>query len=150
MCQDARPFVVLMADDDAEDCLLVRDAAAEARLAHVFRFVSDGEALFDYLGRRGPFAEESAPRPDLVLLDLNMPKKDGRETLRQLKADPRFRDIPVVVLTTSTTEDDVAYSYRSGASSFVVKPATYQAWIDLVRDLCDYWFRLVRLPRERP
>ncbi len=73
-----------------------------------------------------------------------------REALRQLKADPRFRDIPVVVLTTSTTEDDVAYSYRSGANSFVVKPATYQAWIDLVRDLCDYWFRLVRLPRERP
>lgn len=150
MAEDQRPFVVLVADDDAEDCLLVRDAVAEGGLPHVLRFVHDGEDLFDYLDRRGKYAGGSVPRPDLLLLDLNMPRKDGREALRQLKADPRFRAIPVVVLTTSVAEDDVTYCYQTGAASFVAKPSTYRAWIELVRGLCTYWFQLVRLPTERP
>jgi len=146
MSQAARPFVILMADDDAEDCLLVRDAVEETGLPHLLRFVADGEELLEYLNRQGQYVDGRAPRPDLILLDLNMPKKDGREVLRQLKSDPGLRPIPVVVLTTSASEDDVAYCYEMGASSFVSKPATFRAWIDVVRNLCSYWFKLVTLP----
>jgi CheY-like chemotaxis protein len=146
MCQAGRSFVILMADDDAEDCLLVRDALEETKLPHSLRFAADGEEVLEYLHRQGQYADGRAPRPDLILLDLNMPKKDGREVLRHLKADRRLRTIPVVVLTTSASEDDVAYCYEMGASSFVSKPVTYRAWIDVVRNLCSYWFQLVTLP----
>ena len=150
MSEAARPFVIGMADDDAEDCLLVRDAVRETKLPHVLRVVADGEELLEYLDRQGQYADGGAPRPDLILLDLNMPKKDGREVLRHLKSEPRLRTIPVVVLTTSASEDDVTYCYDKGASSFVSKPSTYRAWIDVVHDLCSYWFRLVTLPSCRP
>jgi CheY-like chemotaxis protein len=150
MCQGGRRFVILMADDDAEDCLLVRDAVEETRLPHQVRFVPDGEELLDYLKRQGQYAEEHSPRPDLILLDLNMPKKDGREVLRQLKCDPRLRAIPVVVLTTSTSEDDVAYCYQTGASSFLSKPVSYRAWIEMIGNLFSYWFQLVKLPTDQP
>jgi CheY-like chemotaxis protein len=150
MCQSRKPFVIVMADDDAEDCLLVRDAIGETGLLHGLYFVADGEELLDYLCCQGKYANGRAPRPDLILLDLNMPRKDGREALRHLKSDPQLRSIPVVVLTTSTAEDDVVYCYAMGASSFVSKPVTYRAWIDMVRHLSSYWFNLVRLPSTRP
>ncbi len=142
-----RPFTILMADDDDEDCLLVRDALALCVSPHDLRTVPDGVELLDYLDRRGKYEDRrQSPRPDLILLDLNMPRKDGREALGELKADRRWRQIPVVVLTTSTSDDDISFSYRSGASSYIAKPSTYQAWVELVRTLNKYWFELARLP----
>ncbi len=146
MATDARSFVILMADDDAEDCLLLRDAIAEAGLSFELRTAVDGEELFDYLVGRGRFASVDAPRPSLILLDFNMPRKDGREALRELKADPRFQTLPIVVLTTSTAPDDVDFAYRTGASSYVTKPVTYRQWVDLVRNLSRYWREVVELP----
>jgi CheY-like chemotaxis protein len=143
-----RSFTILMADDDAEDCLLVRDALALNVIPHDLRTVADGVELLDYLDRRGKYEDRrQSPRPDLILLDLNMPRKDGREVLEELKADGRWRQIPVVVLTTSTSDDDIGFCYRSGASSYIAKPSTYQAWTELVRTLNKYWFELARLPK---
>ena len=116
---DALPksYTILMADDDDEDCLLVRDALALNVIPHDLRTVPDGVELLDYLDRRGKYEDRRhSPRPDLILLDLNMPRKDGREALGELKADRRWRHIPIVVLTTSTSDDDVSFSYRSGTS----------------------------------
>jgi CheY-like chemotaxis protein len=147
---DALPksFTILMADDDDEDCLLVRDALTLNVIRHDLRTVPDGVELLDYLDRRGKYEDRrQSPRPDLILLDLNMPRKDGREALGELKADRRWRQIPVVVLTTSTSDDDISFSYRSGASSYIAKPSTYQAWVELVHTLNKYWFELARLPR---
>jgi CheY-like chemotaxis protein len=142
-----RSFTILMADDDDEDCLLVRDALALNVIPHDLRTVPDGVELLDYLDRRGKYEDRrQSPRPDLILLDLNMPRKDGREALGELKADRRWRQIPVVVLTTSTSDDDISFSYRSGASSYIAKPSTYQAWVELVGTLHKYWFELARLP----
>lgn len=140
-------FVILMADDDPEDRLLVKDALQEVHLAHDLRFVIDGEDLLDYLYRRGKYEDRNgAPRPDLILLDLNMPKRDGREVLRNLKSDPRLQRIPIVVLTTSVAEADVAFCYDVGASSYITKPVTFRAWMDLVGALSKYWFEIVQLP----
>jgi CheY-like chemotaxis protein len=150
MSRDERPLVILMADDDAEDCLLVKEAIEEAGFCDILRFVADGEELLEYLNRNGRHAVERAPRPDLILLDLNMPRKDGREALRQIKSDPRLQDIPVVVLTTSTSADEVSFCYRNGANSFVCKPTSFRDWIDGLRVLCSYWFNLVRLPGDGP
>jgi CheY-like chemotaxis protein len=142
-----RTFTILMADDDEEDCLVVREALAHGKVPHDLRTVSDGEELLDYLERQGKYRNgQAAPRPDLILLDLNMPRKDGREALGELKSHHRWKEIPVVVLTTSTAEDDVNYAYRTGASSYIAKPSTFQAWIELVRRLNGYWFELARLP----
>lgn len=147
MSMSGRTFCILMADDDAEDCLLVREALRETGTGHELLTVSDGEELLDYLYGRGAYANgRKAPRPDLILLDLKMPKKDGRDALREIKADGRFQSVPIVVLTTSTADDDVDYCYRIGASSYIPKPVTFQAWMDLMRTLDKYWFELVRLP----
>jgi CheY-like chemotaxis protein len=140
------PFVILVADDDAEDCLLIKEAVAETGIPHVIRFVADGAELLEYLNRTGRYANGGAPRPSLILLDLNMPRKDGREVLGDLRGDDRFKTIPVVILTTSASEDDVSYCYRNGANSFVCKPATFRTWIETVRTLCSYWFQLCNLP----
>jgi CheY-like chemotaxis protein len=126
---------------------LVKDALAEADLDHDLRVVADGEELFDYLHRRDRFSEaESSPHPDLLLLDLNMPRKDGREALRELKEHPDFQRIPVVVLTTSTEKDDVGFCYNAGASSYCAKPASYSALCELMEVVSKYWFEHVRLP----
>ncbi len=143
-----RSYTILMADDDDEDCLLVRDALTLNVVPHDLRTVPDGVELLNYLDRRGKYEDRRhSPRPDLILLDLNMPRKDGREALGDLKADRRWRHIPIVVLTTSTSDDDVSFCYRSGASSYIAKPCTYQAWVELVRTLNKYWFELARLPK---
>ncbi len=142
-----KPFTILMADDDADDCLLVRDALDEVSPGHDLRFVHDGEELFDYLHGRGRYAEDSKPpRPDLILLDLKMPKKDGREVLRQIKADPDLKNIPIVALTTSTAVDDVTFSYKMGVNSYVTKPATFRGLVDVMSALRKYWFEIVELP----
>ena len=140
-------ITILMADDDPDDQLLTREALEENRLDNEILFVNDGIELLDYLYRRGRFAEpNAAPRPDLILLDLNMPRMDGREALAHIKADPMLRRIPVVVLTTSKAEEDILRSYDLGVNSFVVKPVTFEGLVAAVRTLTDYWFSIVQLP----
>jgi len=139
-------ITILMADDDADDRMLAEDAMKESRLGNTFRTVEDGQELMDYLTRRGKYAHGNAPRPGLILLDLNMPRMDGREALAQIKSDPDLRCIPVVILTTSKTEEDVLRSYNLGANSFISKPVTFDRLVDIVRTLGDYWLRVVELP----
>ena len=147
MPKRSKPYMILMADDDAEDCLLVQDALKETCQTHDLRFVRDGEELYDYLHHRGAYANgRDAPRPDLILLDLKMPKKDGREMLQEIKSDPRLKRIPVVALTTSTAADDVSFSYEVGVNSYITKPPTFRALVDLMSTLGKYWFELAELP----
>lgn len=141
---------ILMADDDEDDYLLAREALIESRLANHLYFVKDGEELMDYLYRRGNYSREvDAPRPGLILLDLNMPKKDGREALREIKADPHLRQIPVVVLTTSKAEEEIYQIYDLGANSFISKPVTFSSLVDVIKTMGKYWFEIVELPGER-
>ena len=144
-----KPITILLADDDADDRMLARDALAESRLANDLRFVQDGEELMDYLHRRGRYASvESAPRPGLILLDLNMPRKDGREALREIKSAPGLRSIPIVVLTTSKAEEDIYRSYDLGVNSFITKPVTFEGLVAVMRGLGRYWFEIVELPTD--
>lgn len=139
---------ILMADDDEDDCLLAREALAESRLAlSVLYIVQDGEQLMDYLYQRGKYSDrDSSPRPGLILLDLNMPKKDGREALKQIKADANLRQIPVVILTTSKADADIHRSYDLGANSFIAKPVTFSGLVEVMKTLGKYWFEIVELP----
>lgn len=147
MAKKPRTFTILMADDDADDCLLVQDALREAGQHHLLRIVRDGQQLLDYLRQRGEYCDsEDTPRPDLILLDLKMPRKDGREALSELKADPRLRSMPIIVLTTSTARDDISFCYSMGVNSYVTKPATYRGLVDLLATICKYWFELAELP----
>ena len=139
-------ITILMADDDCDDRLMAEDAMRESRLGNTFRCVEDGQELMDYLTRRGRYALQDAPRPGLILLDLNMPRKDGRQALKEIKSDPDLRRIPVVILTTSKTEEDVLRSYDLGANSFITKPVTFDRLVDIVRALGTYWFEIVELP----
>jgi two-component system response regulator len=149
MSQRANPIVILMADDDEDDRLLARDALAESRLHNDLRFVCDGVELMEYLRREGPFADPArSPRPGVILLDLNMPRMDGREALEEIKAQPDLRRIPVVVMTTSQAEEDVVRSYDLGASSFISKPVTFEGLVRVMRGLGTYWFEIVQLPAD--
>jgi CheY-like chemotaxis protein len=138
--------IILMADDDADDRLLAKDAFAESRLQGDLHFVENGEELLDYLHHRGKYDSIVAPRPRLILLDLNMPRKDGREALREIKADPDLRRIPVVVLTTSQADTDIGSIYELGANSFICKPVKYDALVRMMRLLGEYWIRTVEVP----
>lgn len=147
MTGNEKPIVILMADDDPDDLLLAREAFEESRLGNDLRTVMDGEELLDYLLRRGKYTDAAeAPMPGLILLDLNMPKMDGREALREIKSHPTLRRIPVVVLTTSKAEEDILRTYDIGANSFITKPVTFDALVELLRDLGEYWFSIVALP----
>ena len=142
-----RAVTILMADDDEEDRMMTEEAWKENRLANPLRFVEDGEELMEYLEHRGKYADPAdSPSPGLILLDLNMPKKDGREALREIKADTELRQIPVVVLTTSKAEEDIVRSYDMGASSYITKPVTFEGLVTVIRELGKYWFELVELP----
>ena len=142
--------VVLMAEDDSDDRLLVKDAMAECRWEGDLRFVENGEELLDYLMRRGKYSQPAyAPRPRLILLDLNMPRKDGREALREIKADEELRRIPVVVFTTSKAGTDIDRMYELGANSFISKPIQFDALVNVMRILGQYWFNTVELPAPR-
>lgn len=139
---------ILMADDDMDDREFARTAMQESRLMNELRFVEDGEELLDYLYRRGAYSDpKSSPRPGLILLDLNMPRKDGREALREIKSDPALRQIPVVVLTTSKAEEDILRSYDLGANCFISKPVTFDGLVEVVKVLDKHWFQIVELPR---
>jgi CheY-like chemotaxis protein len=143
-----KSVTILMADDDEEDRELTRDALQDARLANEMRFCVDGQDLIDYLRRQGKYADPAvdAPRPGIILLDLNMPKKDGREALAEIKADESLRRIPVVVLTTSKDEEDVLRTYDLGVNSFITKPVTFAGLVEAMRTWTRYWFEVVELP----
>jgi len=144
-----RAITILMADDDRDDCLLVKDAFKESRLANDLRFVEDGEELMDYLYHRGKYADiKNSPRPGLILLDLNMPRKDGREALGEIKSVHDLRSIPIVVLTTSKQEEDILRSYDVGANSYITKPVTFKELVEVMKFLGKYWLEIVELPDE--
>jgi len=150
MSKNGRPITILLADDDADDRMMAGEALAESRLANDLRLVEDGEELMDYLHRRGRYSDPAdAPRPGLILLDLNMPRKDGREALREIKADPDLRRIPIVVLTTSKAEEDIYRTYDLGANSFITKPVSFDGLVAVMRDIGRYWIEIVELPPDR-
>lgn len=145
-----KSLVILMADDDPDDRLLAQDALAECNLQAEIQFVENGEELLDYLRRRGKYASQPAlPRPGLILLDLNMPRKDGREALRDIKNDPELRRIPVVVLTTSKADTDISNIYSLGANSFISKPVTFDALVTVMKTVGQYWLQTVVLPLSK-
>src|SRR6187551_296241 len=133
MNREAMPITILMADDDADDRRLTQEAFEEGRLINDVRYVEHGEELMDYLRKQGKYSPPAeAPRPGLILLDLNMPRKDGREVLKEIKQDPDLRTIPVVVLTTSKSDEDIYRSYDLGVNSYIVKPVTFEALVDVL------------------
>lgn len=138
---------ILLAEDDDDDYLLTTQALQEHRLINTVHRVHDGVELLEYLHRQGDYAKpDSAPQPSLILLDLNMPRKDGREALREIKADPKLRRLPVVVLTTSRAQEDIVRSYDLGVNSFISKPVGFHGLVDAVKVLGRYWFEVVELP----
>lgn len=142
------PITILICDDDEEDRMLTRQALEQAHVSNSLQFVEDGEQLLDYLYQRGEYAGETgkAPRPGLILLDLNMPKKDGREVLKVIKGDRTLHDIPVVVLSTSRLDEDIVRSYQLGVNSFISKPVTFSGLVEAMNVLGRYWLEIVELP----
>jgi len=140
----ARPVHILLVDDSAGDVSLTREALYAARVANQLHVVEDGEQAVDFMRRRGRYA--SAPVPDLVLLDLNLPRMDGREVLRELKRDEDLRHVPVIVLTTSSDERDVLTSYRLHANAYVTKPVEFGEFLLALQQLETFWLQIVRLP----
>lgn len=150
MNDTATPVVILMADDDPDDRELAQAALRESRLANQLHFVEDGEQLLAYLRNQPPYDDVAThPQPGLILLDLNMPKKDGREALADIKADARLRHIPVIILTTSRAEEDIFRSYDLGVNSFISKPVTFDGLVQVMRVLGRYWFEIVELPQAK-
>lgn len=140
---------ILIADDDPDDRLMTREALKQSMTPSQVSFVEDGEELLDYLHRRGKFRDVPSPQPDLILLDLNMPKKSGVEALQEIKSDTDLRHIPIVVLTTSKVEEDIYRTYDLGVNSFVTKPVSYGSLVNTMKILGKYWFEVVRLPSDR-
>jgi two-component system response regulator len=144
-----KPITILMADDDEDDRLLTKEALDESRVLNDLFFVEDGEELIDYLKNSGKFADSAKyPRPSLILLDLNMPKKDGLEALTEIKSDPHMQAIPVVILTTSKQEEDMVKSYGLGAASYITKPVNFEGLVNLMKALGKYWIEFVELPNK--
>lgn len=142
-----KTLIILMADDDADDRLLAQDAMHESRVLNELHFVEDGVQLLSYLRGDDDFSNRTLyPMPGLILLDLNMPKMDGREALAEIKSDSRLRRIPVVILTTSKAEEDMVKGYDLGAASYITKPVTFDALVELMRTLGKYWVEFVELP----
>jgi CheY-like chemotaxis protein len=147
MSEQDKTIIILSAEDDADDRLLVEEALAESQWVGGLKFVQNGEELLDYLLRRGAYAPPvEAPRPALILLDLNLPRKDGREALREIKANAALKRIPVVILTTSAADTDIETLYDLGANSFISKPAQFDALVKVMISLRQYWFNTVSLP----
>lgn len=149
MAKSSKPITILMADDDADDRLMTKEAFEESRLANDLRFVEDGVELMDYLQRRGKYSDPAtSPRPGLILLDLNMPKKDGREALKEIKADPNLKCIRIVILTTSKAEEDIYRTYNLGAASYITKPVTFAGMAEVIKTVGKYWLEIVELPGD--
>jgi CheY-like chemotaxis protein len=146
MSSARQSLAVLVADDDEDDRGLIRKAWNKSRLANDIRFVEDGHELTEYLNHAGKYADPaSAPRPGVILLDLNMSRKDGREVLRDIKANPGLRHIPVIILTGSRADEDISSSYDLGANSYITKPASSKAMADVLHVLGKYWIEIVDL-----
>jgi CheY-like chemotaxis protein len=145
---DARkPIVILLADDDPEDRTLAREALAESRLANDLREVENGEQLLQYLRRQDRYSDPAdSPTPGVILVDLNMPRKDGLAAITEIKRDASFRHIPVVVLTTSNADADIVRSYDLGVNSYITKPVTFDGLVEVMRGFGRYWFEIVELP----
>jgi two-component system, response regulator len=142
-----RTLTILLADDDPDDRLMTKEALEESRLLNPLDMVEDGEQLMHYLRRTGKFTHlVDKPLPGLILLDLNMPRMDGREALKEIKSDPSFCHIPIVVLTTSKAEEDIYRTYNLGVNSFITKPVSFTGLVDLMKTLGKYWFEIVTLP----
>ena len=138
---------ILMADDDPDDRLLAEKAFRDSKLINQISFVEDGQELMEYLRHEGVYTDpDSSPRPGVILLDLNMPRKDGREALSEIKSDPDLKSIPIIVLTTSKADEDVLRSYELGANSFITKPVTFKSLAEAMRVFGEYWFEIVKLP----
>lgn len=147
MKKKGTPVVIVLAEDDEDDCLLIKEALAESRILNELHWVRDGEELMDYLKREKQYRHpQKAPVPGIILLDLNMPRKDGREALMEIKSDPELKRIPVVVLTTSQSEEDILKSYDLGVNSFIRKPEGFADFVNVIRTLGRYWFEIVELP----
>jgi two-component system, response regulator len=147
MKHKSKPVSILMAEDDPDDRLLTQEAIREAKLTNEINFVDDGEELMQYLKSSGKYGDKSKyPKPRLILLDLNMPKKDGREALKEIKADPKLRCIPIVVLTTSKAEEDILRTYDLGVSGYITKPVLFDDLIEVMKVIGKYWFEIVELP----
>jgi CheY-like chemotaxis protein len=144
MTSPSHPVVILMADDDPDDRLMAKEALEASGLRNTMRFVEDGVELMRYLGQEGEYAD--APRPGLILLDMNMPRKNGREALAELKSHPDFKRIPVVILTTSQADEDIKLGYDLGASSYITKPVTFEGLVAVMQTLGNYWLEIVRPP----
>jgi CheY-like chemotaxis protein len=144
---EKKAIVILMADDDEDDRMMTKEALEDAKIANALYTVEDGEQLLDYLLRQGEYADpEKSPRPGLILLDLNMPKKDGREALKEIKSNPDLRQIPIVVMTTSKAEEDIYRTYDLGVNSFVSKPVSFDGLTEIMKTISAYWFNIVELP----
>jgi len=141
-----RPVQVLLVEDSPSDAAMTIEAMHEGRIVNQVHVATDGEMAMAFLRRQGPFAE--APRPDLILLDLNLPRMDGREVLREVKDDPILKTIPVIVLTTSAAEEDILKSYELHANAYVTKPVAFEAFFSAVRGIEDFWLALVHLPQR--
>ena len=138
---------ILMADDDPDDRTLTKEAFEENFLVDDLHFVEDGKELMDYLNKQGKYANDvNHCLPELILLDLNMPKKDGREVLKEIKAHPDFKKIPVIILTTSKAEEDILKTYELGANSYITKPVTFSGLVEVTKQLGKFWFETVKLP----
>lgn len=147
--KQGKAIYIVVADDDEDDRLMTKEAFEELKILNELFFVKDGVELLDFLYRRNQYADvEKSPRPGLILLDLNMPRIDGREALKIIKADESLRSIPITIFTTSKAEEDIIRSYNLGVNCFVTKPVTYPGLVDVVRQLNSFWFELVELPRQ--
>ncbi|WP_018982040.1 response regulator [Salinimonas chungwhensis] len=147
--KEALPINILMADDDEDDRLLTLDALKESRVLNNLFCVEDGVELLEFLRREGKYSDPAdSPRPSLILLDLNMPRMDGREALQEIKSDPALRSIPVVILTTSKEEEDMLRGYDLGCASYITKPVNFDGLVDLMRALGRYWIEFVELPHD--
>jgi two-component system, response regulator len=148
-CKNNQKTIILVAEDDEDDRLLLSEALLENDYIDHLYFVEDGVELMDYLYHRGEYSDaELSPRPSLIFLDLNMPRKDGRIALQEIKADPNLRQIPVIILTTSKAEEDIFKTYDLGVNSFITKPVTFQSFVEVMRSLKHYWFEVVELPNK--
>ena len=148
MSENKNEFIILIAEDDPDDRLLIKEALEEVKLSNPLHFVEDGIELLDYLKRQNDFHELAGTTlPGLILLDLNMPRKNGIEALKEIKEDPELRKVPVVVFTTSKAEEDINKAYRLGVNSFITKPVNFQALLNTLEILTKYWFNIVELPR---
>jgi CheY-like chemotaxis protein len=147
MSEKGKPFTILYADDDEDDQMLVGEALKETPISNAIQYVQDGEELLEFLRNSGKYTDkEKYPKPNLILLDLNMPRKDGREALAEIKADPQLKRIPIIILTTSRGEDDIQSTYNLGVNSFITKPVSYDSLVKIVKIITKYWFHTVKLP----